>query len=81
MNRRQPGRLAQRQPACVLRRRDEGRRGAASWKRRELTDPATTGRSPRAPSRGRGERLNDRFPAPSLGSSSTWPGHIRSLAI
>jgi hypothetical protein len=31
---------------------------------------ATSGRSPRAPRRGRGEQLNDRFPAPSLGLSS-----------
>jgi hypothetical protein len=34
-------------------------------------DPATTGRLPRASSRGRGEHLNDRFPAPSLGLAST----------
>lgn len=43
----------------------------ASKRIRELRLPATTGRSPHAPKPGRGEQLNDRFPAPSLGPSLT----------
>jgi hypothetical protein len=42
---------------------------------RDLMDPATTGRSPGAPRRGRGDQLNDRFLAPSLRLSSASSGH------
>lgn len=42
---------------------------SAQWNCREQPFPATTGRSPRAPSRGLGESLNHRFAATSLGLS------------
>jgi hypothetical protein len=47
----------------------------------ELTLSAITGRSPRAPSRGLGEHLKDKFPASSLGSILTWLGHKQSDAL
>jgi hypothetical protein len=42
---------------------------------------ATSGRSPRAPSRDLGEYLNDRFPAPSLGPPAARLGHQLSFTV
>jgi hypothetical protein len=57
-----------------------GRGLTATWPCCELPLPATTGRSHRASRRSRGERLNGRFPASSLGPLVARLGQVLSLA-
>jgi hypothetical protein len=59
--------------------RQQGR-ASALWNGTVLTLPATTGRSPCTPSRGRNEQLNDKFPATSLVLSSAGPGQKLPVA-